>query len=277
MVLLYKIVIQCLVSITWMREITWLLHDKYNGIKTSEFFKDLERLKGGEPIDYIIGYTPFLGCHIDVSKKPLIPRPETEYWVEKAIGEIVRSSPKISSTHSKTKPSYIKSPLQCLDLFAGSGCIGIAILNHFPYIQVDFGEKYKKCISQIKINITQNKIQPLRAHVIQTNCFSRVKKQYNYIFANPPYIDASNTTRTQKSVLDWEPHEALFAKNNGMYYISKLLTTAPQYLLHNGRMYIEFDPPQKRKIEKVLSSLKYREFDFWKDQHNKWRVVIVKK
>jgi len=155
-----------------MRKITWLLHDKYNGIKTSEFFKDIERLKNGEPIDYIIGFTPFLGCHIDVSQRPLIPRPETEYWVEKAIEEMNRSAPDVSSMHRDTQLPHSKSSLRCLDLFAGSGCIGIAILNHLPHIQVDFGEKYKKFISQIKKNIAQNNAQPFRAQAIQTDYFS---------------------------------------------------------------------------------------------------------
>ena len=67
------------------QEIAWLLQEKYAGVKSAAFHADCERLATGEPLAYIIGSIPFLDCKIYLDSHPLIPRPETEYWVEKAI------------------------------------------------------------------------------------------------------------------------------------------------------------------------------------------------
>ena len=70
------------------QEERWLLKEKYGGEKSSGFFADCERLAAGEPLGYVIGWVPFLGSTIYLDDHPLIPRPETEYWVEHAIASI---------------------------------------------------------------------------------------------------------------------------------------------------------------------------------------------
>ena len=109
------------------KDAIFLLNEKYAGVRTPEYEKDLARLAGGEPVDYVIGWKPFLDCKIFLDSHPLIPRAETEYWVEQAITEIQESKKAGAGTRH-------------LDLFAGSGAIGIAVLKHLPQVGVDFGE-----------------------------------------------------------------------------------------------------------------------------------------
>jgi release factor glutamine methyltransferase len=218
----------------------------------------VKRLESGEPIDYLIGFFDFLGCKIDLSFRPLIPRTETEWWIEKAIQNF----------------GHPMSKYKILDIFSGSGCIGIALLKHLPNAHVDFGEKEPAFVAQIEKNITLNNIDPKRAQVFTSDVFSNIpEKKYDYIFANPPYISRKKIEAVQKSVLDHEPDGALFAEDDGLFYIKKLLTEAPQFLAPNGKLFVEFDSWQKEEIEKLVAPSPFRA-EFWKDQFDRWRVAV---
>lgn len=253
------------------KEIQWLLEEKHHGRLTPPAKKDIARLQKGEHVDYVIGFVDFLGCKVGLSSKPFIPRPETEYWVKKAIQLMQGSLPCRSA---RERPSQ-KSKIHCLDLFAGSGCIGIAVLKHVPQAHVDFGEKNKRLLSQIRLNSKKNGINQKRYRVLYSDVFSGIKGRYDYIFANPPYIAESRKNRVQSSVLEYEPKEALFARGNGLFFIRKFLKEAKNYLNPKGGIYMEFDSFQKPAIGKLLKQYGYKGWRFCKDQYGKWRFLYV--
>jgi HemK-like putative methylase len=247
------------------------LEEKYHGRLTPSAKRDIARLQKGEHIDYVIGFVDFLGCKIDLSLRPFIPRSETEYWVEQAVVEVKPLHRFASSRFN------LNQKVKCLDIFAGSGCIGVAVLKHVPRAHVDFGEKNKRLLSQIRLNAKKNGIAQTRYRIIQTNIFSGIKRRYDYIFANPPYIAESRKNKVQTSVLKHEPREALFAGKDGLGIIRPFLREAKKFLVKGGVVYLEFDSFQKSIIERYLKKLGYQRWQFFRDQYGKWRFVVIQK
>ena len=253
------------------KQITWLLKEKYHNRATKKFERDVLRLKRGEPLDYVIGFAEFLGCKIDLSKKPFIPRPETEFWVKETI-EIIKKS---YSQNERSLVLGVSLYIRILDIFSGSGCIGLAILKHIKNASVDFADIDRKCLEQAKINCQINKISPARYKIIKSDVFKNIKGKYDFILANPPYIAETRKSKIQKSVLKYEPRQALFGGKDGLFYIRRFLKEAKNHLNKEGKIYMEFDFMQKKEIEKILRKFRYNNFEFKKDQYNKWRWLIA--
>ncbi len=257
----------------------WLLKDKYhwtdaqiaeflNTIKVGEavaeaLFPDLEndlqRLDDGEPIQYVIGWVHFLGCIIDLSYKPLIPRPETEFWVEKILKQYAVSR----STQN----------LKILDLCCGSGCIGIASLSQLQKATVDFVDIDPKAIDQTQKNLDLNHILPDRYHIVQSNLFSEIEnKKYDFILTNPPYVDPELPAASE---LAYEPKQALFAQNHGLAVIEKIISHLEKHLKPQGKCVIEFGLGQENEIANLLKKQNFASFTFEKDQYDVIRYVMI--
>ena len=197
----------------------------------------------------------FLNLKINVSKKVFKPRIETEFWVKKAIKDLKK----------------IKKPLQILDIFAGTGCIGISILKNIKDSQVDFVDISKEAIEQMKINLKLNKISQKKYRVYKSNLFEKLKgKKYDFIFANPPYVALNRILEVQKEVLKKEPYLALFAGKDGTVYVKKFFNQVKKHLKPKGKIFLELDPLQKERIKEVLKKENFK-FLFKKDQFEKYR------
>jgi release factor glutamine methyltransferase len=241
------------------REISWLLKEKYAGRETAAFKKDLQKLKEGVPLAYLIGYVAFLNCRIYLDKFPLIPRPETEFWTDKVIEDIQQK----------------KEAASCLDMFSGSGCIGTALLKAIPSLKVDFIDSNKDFLKQTLKNLKVNQISSQRFNLIHSNLFNAVARQYEYIVANPPYVAQKNQQLVQASVLNYEPQEALWAGKNGFKIIKPFLNQAQPYLKKNGKIYLEFGYGQKKQLTQYIQEAGFKNFSFFKDQYGKWRWVVI--
>lgn len=223
----------------------WLLREKYKGEKSPEYFADCERLGRGEPLAYVIGHVPFLNCTIWLDSRPLIPRPETEYWVEKAITTIKNSLPK----------KGLGKNLHILDLCAGSGCIGIALGQAFPEARVTLAEIDGSHIPTIEKNCLVNHVK--NTNVIKSNLFFEVGNSFDYIVSNPPYIDLL-MDRTDDSVTNFEPHLALYGGLEGTELLLNIVAGAPPFLKRHGELWLEHEPEQQSTIHAVATQYGFR-------------------
>src|SRR3989344_2568007 len=148
-----------------------------------------------EPEAYKLGWVPFLGLKIWLDSKPFIPRPETEWWTEKLIREL-------------------GTEFAVLDLCAGSGAIGCAILKYVSNVKVYFGEIDPAHEATIRKNIRENGLDETRVHIGIGDLFEPFgDTQFDIIAANPPYV--SDARELPASVADYEPALALRAGPDG--------------------------------------------------------------
>ncbi len=156
---------------------------------------------------------------------------------------------------------------------AGSGCIGVAAAKAFPTARVEFSEIDERHIPTITKNLSQNGIALEQTTIHHTSLFTGITGQFDIILSNPPYIDEHNS-RADISVVDHEPHIALFGGQDGLETIRDIINTAKEYLAPGGQLWLEHEPEQIVKIAVMaernnLTSITYQ------DQHEVDRFTVI--
>ena len=198
--------------------------------KLKKGLKDLER---GISPQYIVGNVDFYGNLIKVNKNVLIPRFETELLVERTIYYINKQI-------TKDKPKI-------LDIGTGSGCIAVTLSKELKanLTAVDISNK------ALKVAKENAKINNTNINFIKSNIFSNITEKFDIIISNPPYIREDE--EIEKIVKDNEPHQALYAKENGLYFYHKILKEAPKYLEKDFLISFEIGELQAKEIENLAN------------------------
>ncbi len=180
--------------------------------------EDYNKLLDDYPIQYLIGYVDFYGYKLNVNKNVLIPRYETEYLVEKTI-------------------NYVKQifdrKVDILDIGTGSGAISIALKKNLKS-NITAADISREALDVAKENAN---INGTIIDFIESDVFSNVKKKFDVIISNPPYI--SEDEKIMDSVKKYEPHLALYAKDKGLYFYEKIIDESKKYL--NKKFIIAFE------------------------------------
>lgn len=209
------------------KDLQMVVQDKYDGNASLVTEQDKERLALGEPLAYVIGWLPFLGLRIYLDTHPLIPRPETEWWTELLIARL----------HER----FDTRPFTFLDLCAGSGAIGLAVVSALPNARVYFGELVPEHCALIQKNIEANGLDASRATIIQSDLFDSFEPgtHFDVIATNPPYIPEAR--ELDQSVIAYEPSEALYAGPDGLSLITRIAHEAPARTAPQGEVWVECD------------------------------------
>lgn len=235
---------------------------KHGGKETPEFLYDVKQMAEGEAFEYILGEVIFCGAKIDLSLRPMIPRPETEFWVRHAIEEI------------KNRGSVYT--MRVLDLFSGSGNVGLAVAKNIPESFVDFIEVDPKLNEQIEISIVKNNIKKTRTRVLTGDTWEGAVGLYDYIFAVPPYVPPEMKEEVMAE-LSAEDSLAFFDKEDGYYYHKQVLGRAGEFLKEGGVLFLEFDITQREVIEEMIQDFGWREYSFLTDPYEHECAIMLEK
>ncbi len=227
----------------------------------NEFRDCVERRAQGVPLQYITGFQDFFGLEFKVTPDVLIPRPETELLVERAL--------KFFGPDSK--------PHIC-DVGTGSGCIAIALLHTRPRahaIAVDISES---AISIAKDNATHHSVDDRISFVI-SDCFQSLldAPPFDLIVSNPPYVSAEALDGLQREVRDHEPRIALTPGLDGLSVIRRLLQEAPDFLKSGGYMLIEIGFDQAAKVEGLIDAKVWKLLEIYPDLQGIPRILTLQK
>lgn len=188
-------------------------------LKDKDMETAIKELESGIPVQYIVGNVDFYGNTFKVNKNTLIPRFETELLVEKTIKYINK---------------YFNNEIKILDIGTGSGCIAITLNKLLDNSMVTAVDISKDALDVAREN---NKINNTDVNFIESDVFSNINDKYDVIISNPPYI--SYDEDIMDVVYNNEPHIALYADDNGLYFYDKILNECRKYL--NDRFLIAFE------------------------------------
>jgi release factor glutamine methyltransferase len=210
-------------------------------------FRELIKRRGRrEPLQHLVGSTSFCGLEIDVDRRVLIPRPETELLAEHGwqfLQEIARGS-----TEAPT----------ALDFGTGSGCLAIALAHACPAARLWALDISTEALALARQNAARHGVAQ-RIEFLAGDGFAAAPegKRFHLIISNPPYIPTEEIGRLEPEVRDFDPHQALDGGLDGLDYYRRLAGEAPSRLEPGGRLMLEFGEAQGERLREIFEQQKW--------------------
>lgn len=212
----------------------------------------------GMPIQYITNKQEFMKLDFYVDENVLIPQPDTEILVEKAIEE----AKKIEN-------------VEILDMCTGSGCIGVSLAYYLKNAKITMSDISKNAIEIAKKNAKENKVLE-KTEFIKSDLFENIEEKFDIIVSNPPYIETDVIKSLSKQVQN-EPKIALDGGKDGLLFYRKLIKEAPNFLNDNGYLCMEIGYNQKEEVIKLAKQKEsFLKIEAIKDLSGNDRVIICK-
>lgn len=222
----------------------------------------------GRPAKYIIGRAEFYSLSFAVDERVLIPRPETELLVERALAVM--------------KDNASGEFQLAVEIGTGSGAVVVALAANFSdagFIATDLSSKAlevaranaeaNKAASRIEL-LTGDLFDPLRTLALES--------KVDLVVCNPPYVSQSGWAGLPREIREHEPRQALVAGPAGTEVQERLVCEAPQYLRPGGTLLLEIDNGQREDLVRIASrSGAYEDPTFHKDYGGLWRVCQLRK
>lgn len=228
---------QVLLAHTLSQPRSWVMAHPEAALSASqaqEVGEYLLRLEAGEPLPYVLGVQEFYGLTFHVTPDVLIPRPETELLVEKAL----------AGMRERCQPHV-------LDVGTGSGCIVVSLASHQPAAHFTACDISPAALHIAQENARWHGVDPLITF-LQCDLFPPAACRYDIVCANLPYIPVEVLGRLRVS--RWEPHLALDGGADGLYWIARLLQEAPGKIAAGGMLLLEIEASQGAAVSALAKN-----------------------
>lgn len=226
-----------------------------------QYLDDLNEFIKGKPLQYIVGKEWFYDYALKVTQDTLIPRPETEELVHRALSHLNKVAE--------------DKPLRILDIGTGSGAIAITMKKERPQDDVTATDISEKALEVAIENAGthQAAIRFLKGDLLEPVSL----ETFDCIISNPPYIGYDEKDLMDSSVLQYEPHTALFAENHGLSLYERLAYELPFHLKTDGCLFMEIGFQQGEKLKSLYQqAFPDKEVSIEKDINGLDRMLIVK-
>lgn len=212
------------------------------------------------PLSHLAGFEYFYDRKFKVTKDVLSPRMETEELIYKVIEYI---------------KSINKNNIKILDLCTGSGIIGITLRKELESksLEVVASDISEEALKVAKENAIMNEAE---VKFIQSDIFENINEKFDIIVSNPPYIAYSDKITMEDNVLNYDPHLALFAEEDGMYFYREIIENSKEYLNKDGMIFFEIGYDQREKILKLANENEFRA-EVYKDINGRDRMAILER
>ena len=212
------------------------------------------------PLSHLAGFEYFYDRKFKVTKDVLSPRMETEELIYKVIEYI---------------KSINKNNIKILDLCTGSGIIGITLRKELESksLEVVASDISEEALKVAKENAIMNEAE---VKFIQSDIFENINEKFDIIVSNPPYIAYSDKITMEDNVLNYDPHLALFAEEDGMYFYREIVENSKEYLNKDGMIFFEIGYDQREKILKLANENGFKA-EVYKDINGRDRMAILER
>jgi release factor glutamine methyltransferase len=222
------------------------------------YYALIERRLAGEPMQYITGETEFYGLPFHVNRDVLIPRPETEHLVEKAIAFAAK----------------IERP-RIVDAGTGSGAIAIALAHKLPTAPITAVDVSAAALAIARRNAERNGVAD-RIRFLEGDLLAPVTGElFEIVVSNPPYVAENDRASLSVEVRDYEPGLALFA-GNGLDVFRRLIPDARAVLAPGGLLALEIGYGQDSAVAGLLTDSGFEQIEFTADLQGIPRVVSAR-
>ncbi len=226
-----------------------------------EFDAGMARILKDEPMAHVLGYSWFYGYKMIVNGDVLIPRVETEELCARILARI-----------DEFFPEYEK--VECADVGTGSGAIAIAVAKEEPKVVMHATDISEEALVTARKNaeINEAKIDFTAGDMLEP-LISQGRK-LDVLISNPPYIPADE--QMEKSVVDFEPHVALFGGSDGLYFYRRIFERCREVLKDRAFMAFEMGWDQRARMSALVEEmLPGMEYEIIRDMSGKDRMLFV--